>query len=614
MKYKILLIALFFSFCSFASEQKNILILNSYHSGLSWTDSIVKSIKNELSDLSNCVIHIEDMDSKRRYSSEHFQLLKEYYKRKYTDTKIDLIISTDDNAYSFLIKNKKELFGDIPSLFCGVNNVHIPPKGYNGVFENPYLKKTLEIILKNHPDYSKIVFVADYSRTGDSTIKELKSRLDKLPEYTKYEIFRAHTIKELQTKLSKLDPNSIVLYLLFNRDSNGNYYTYSNGFNLVKNYCSVPIYCIWDFYLSKGVIGGAIITGKQQGKQVALMAKKVLAGISIDQLKPILSKHEYTFDYHELAKFGIPIDQLPKESIIINSPYSFVKENKILAFLTFTVILLLVIIIVVMGINNHLRKSKIAKEKLHLIEIKANNAELEKAIQIAEESNRLKSAFLANMSHEIRTPMNSILGFTELLSTDNLENEKKKKFIQIIQKNANSLLCIISDILDISKIETNQLNIVKQKCNLNELFETIEENYNSLKEKYEDHELDFRIQIPEANYNINTDPIRLLQIFNNLIENALKFTNKGKIEIGYQIKDKSVVFFVSDTGIGISEAEQQIIFDRFRQAEIDTNSRKYSGTGLGLAICKSLVELLGGSIRIQSKLNKGTTFYFTHPF
>lgn len=599
----------------YAFSPKKILILNSYHSGLSWTDSIVSSIKHEFADDLSCSIFIEDMDSKRNFSEKYLDFLKRTYKEKYQEKTFDLIISTDNNAYDFLLKYRDEVFGEVPVLFCGFNGDIIPPKGYSGVFENLDFCSTIHLIEQNHPNYSEIVVFSDFSTTGKSIINYLEKDISDMNHPIRIKIIQALTIEDLKSKMTSLDKQSVVLYLLFNRDSEGNYYTYESSFKEVQRFCNVPIYCVWDFYLNKGAVGGALMIGRDQGKQVSEMAKKVLAGTPIDDIPTMKAQYKYVFDNNQLNRFHIQRNKLPENSKIINIPYSFIRENKDIVILTLTVLILLTIIIIVMTINIHLRKVKAQKEKIHLQEIKRNQKKLKKAKEKAEESSRLKSAFLANMSHEIRTPMNAILGFTELLSRDDVEREKRVRFIGIIQKNTKNLLHLINDILDISKIETNQLKIVKTRIKLLDLFETLRLNYESLIAQQEDKKLQLIITLPEDSQilEINTDSIRLQQIFNNLIENSIKFTITGEIEIGYEIIDKSLLFFVRDTGIGIPENRHEVIFDRFRQADLDANTRQYGGTGLGLAISKSLVEMLGGKIWIKSVVNEGTIFYFSIP-
>ena len=243
------------------------------------------------------------------------------------------------------------------------------------------------------------------------------------------------------------------------------------------------------------------------------------------------------------------------------------------------------------------------------------NTELEKAIAKAQESERLKTAFLANMSHEIRTPLNSILGFSELLSPD-LEEEKFDDYGEIIRNSGSQLLQIINDILDFSKLESNQLPLFSSLCNINKIMQEIYSIQRQNKKLRKSNAIHFKVpQIDLSNdIFLKTDPGRLKQILNNLINNAIKFTKSGFVEFGYSLKTgkKDVIeFYVKDTGIGISETKQETIFERFVQIE---NFSVKEGNGLGLSICKGLVELLGGDIWIESKLNEGSCFYFTLPF
>lgn len=239
-------------------------------------------------------------------------------------------------------------------------------------------------------------------------------------------------------------------------------------------------------------------------------------------------------------------------------------------------------------------------------------SDLKRAKEKAEESDNLKSAFLANMSHEIRTPMNGIMGFTELLKDPSLNGEQQKEFIAIIQKSGDRMLSTINDIIDISKIESNlvtvDLSTFELKFFLSEIRLFFEPEIKK-KQLY----IDFiNAQDPDSPM-IKSDPTKLNSILTNLIKNAIKFTKTGGITFGYQFINESVEFFVKDTGIGIPPDRQNAIFDRFVQADI-ADSRVYEGSGLGLAISKSYTEMLGGSIRLESEQNKGTTFYITLPY
>lgn len=236
--------------------------------------------------------------------------------------------------------------------------------------------------------------------------------------------------------------------------------------------------------------------------------------------------------------------------------------------------------------------------------------ELIRARKKAEDSDNLKSAFLANLSHEIRTPMNAIVGFSTLLKDEGLSAEKRDNYISIIQNSSNHLLSIINDIIEISKIDTNQvvpnINSVKINLLLNEIFQIF-----SMSSRETGIALELKKAEIPGELDIMTDEVKLRQVIINLLTNAFKFTENGKIEFGYEINNM-LLFFVKDTGIGIDEKYHSLIFERFRQVENEISLNK-GGSGLGLAISKAYVEMLGGKIYLESSLNSGSKFWFTIP-
>ena len=233
-----------------------------------------------------------------------------------------------------------------------------------------------------------------------------------------------------------------------------------------------------------------------------------------------------------------------------------------------------------------------------------------KAKEKAEESDKLKSAFLANMSHEIRTPMNTIIGFSEMLSKKDISDEQRAKYFRLVSDSSESLLNLIDDILDISRIESGQLSIVKSKINP---FLLVQEMQLVFKKQLKQEESKIKILINVGSeiedIEIFNDIFRLKQILNNLITNAIKFTTKGKIEIGFVKNEDVLTFYVSDTGSGITKTRQKSIFKRFNQ-NVDNTIK---GTGLGLAISKQLIGLMGGELWLESDVKKGSTFFFTLP-
>ncbi|PKQ63877.1 hypothetical protein BZG02_07620 [Labilibaculum filiforme] len=306
--------------------------------------------------------------------------------------------------------------------------------------------------------------------------------------------------------------------------------------------------------------------------------------------KSVKSHGSWAYEYRFVSKEG-------KITLVEGSAKPlFNKENELIGYL---------------GSNVDITDRK--KAELLLLE---KNEELIVAKEKAEESDRLKSAFLANMSHEIRTPMNSIMGFSELLREPNLTGEQQQKYVRIISESGVRMLNIIDDIVDISKIEAGLMELEIEKINVNEQIEYIHSLFNP-EVAAKGMQFGFKKALSDKEAVIETDQDKLFAILSNLVKNSIKYSEKGSIKLGYElIKEEDgdlLQFYVKDTGIGISEDRQVAIFERFIQADIlDKMARQ--GAGLGLAISKSYVEMLGGKIWVESKLGKGSGFYFCLPY
>ncbi len=258
------------------------------------------------------------------------------------------------------------------------------------------------------------------------------------------------------------------------------------------------------------------------------------------------------------------------------------------------------------------QNEELERHRSHLEElVQTRTKELVAAKEKAEESNRLKTAFLQNMSHEIRTPMNGILGFTNLLSEPNLSPIETQRYIHVINKSGERLMNTINDIVDISVIEAKQVSLNFESF---ELGSVLYDMIDFFEMKVEEKGLKLLLDCDAAllQKKVIADKTKLNSILSNLIKNAIKFTHKGEVTIGVEEQESQLQFIIKDTGIGIPDNRKKAIFNRFEKADIE-DEKVYEGSGLGLAIAKAFVEILGGKIWLESKVNKGSTFYFTIP-
>lgn len=318
------------------------------------------------------------------------------------------------------------------------------------------------------------------------------------------------------------------------------------------------------------------------GKSPAILSAPGMNDLQM--VKESLEK-AYNGEQNTISFWGLRKDQsiFPKEVVL--SPGFFFGEK--------------VIIAVSRDVSEHIRITK----------------ELTEAKNKAEENDKLKSAFLANMSHEIRTPMNAILGFSELVKEPETDAKERVQFLDIINKSAHHLLHLINDIVDISKIHANQLNISQNQCHINALLHEKYISFSSELDLLKNKNIKLELEFGLSNEKdlVVTDISRLEQILNNIIGNAIKFTREGKITIAYALIEHEIVFSITDTGIGVDDKQREIIFERFMQAD-PSISREFGGTGLGLAISKACTELLGGEIWLESEKGVGTKMSFSIPY
>lgn len=343
---------------------------------------------------------------------------------------------------------------------------------------------------------------------------------------------------------------------------------------------------------------------------------------------------EYTNKYHAISDSIFDINT-SRQLALLSNAYEIQKKDREMeiqelrlseqrsrinkqqvAVISLSAVILLIIIYTLIIIRQYNLRIRAWRQLLvQHNQILKSRQELILAKNKAEESDRLKSAFLVNLSHELRTPMNGIMGFTDLLQRGNATDEQRKIYISYIASSSRQLLRVLNDIIDISAIETNQLELTSESCDLDEIMTGLLDTFEQEKKDREKDHIEIIYEAPDENDKITiiSDKRRLSQIIFNLLSNALTFTREGRISFGYKVVgDTTIRIFVKDTGIGIERSKFEMIFDRFRQVD-DSTTRQHGGSGLGLAISRELLHLMNGNIHLESEVGKGTTFYAEIP-
>lgn len=616
---------------------KNVLLINSYHQGYIWTDSLTSGIITTLKRYPEITVYIQDLNSKQ-FGQSNFESEKNHIRNKFAGISFDGILVTDNDALDFALHYNDYLFPNRPVVFAGISNPEAYPLNgslYYGFKETVNTKPVLDFVRKILPEARRLLVLTDLTTTGKIYRKELANQA---AGYNGFSVFFPEVIDldSIYKVVSSENEYDAIYYIGINQDKNGRSVDFASLLDTITQLAKVPVLNNDPLFNGKGVMGGLYQSGKKHGSAAANLLLQLMDSTRSKPSKRIdETGSNYYFDRKILDKFYIPLTRIPVGSTIINNPQGLNKKPFIIL-----VIALVFLILIVLFLYNSTRRMKKAERKIRsqfkMIrtqndeltkahdqlssvitelaatndQLKETNKNLSEAKKKAEESDNLKSAFLANVSHEIRTPLNSIVGFSSLLIEPDLSEETKNMYAGMIESNTESLLVLIDEIIDLSKIEAQQLTLKKQDFSVDILMEELFQIFNQGHKKPTVELKTNRIS-PDKELFVFSDRVRLKQILINLLSNAFKFTDSGFIEMGYfHSENGEICLYVKDTGIGVKKEHHQAIFHRFRKLN-DNSARVYRGTGLGLAITQKLVELLGGKIWIESEPGNGTVFFFT---
>ena len=605
-------------------ERECILIVSSYNPDTRRMARFITEFEQQILALGiPCDICIETLECKGIADAALWMSLIDNMITRYESRSLRAVVLLGQEAWASFVS-----LGRIPEgvmCFCGFvssNGVMLPPppdslqtwkprsveyqgmtdslKTVGGMLNRYNIRRNVELIRSLYPQVENIALVTDNTYGGISLQALVREEWKHYPDLNLILVDSRQGEEAVHEAYASLPPRSAVMLGTWRVGCDGEYLMQRSLIELVQSNPRIPVFSITRTCIGDVAIGGYVPEYESGAPLIATQIKKYYDTGRIDDVHFHTSKNVYLFDSRKLKDWKIAEYALPKGSVVEDTiAAKLSKYSRYIELLVLGILLLVLLLVFVTWLLLRVQRLKRTLEE--------REGQLVVARERAEESDMLKSAFLANMSHEIRTPLNAIVGFSSLMQSEELSQEERAEYCDIVVNNSEMLLTLLNDILDISSLECGKIRFnyaseeIVQICQ-HALMTTAHTRQEGVKGRFE---------CAVDSFMLTTDAHRLSQILINLLTNAGKFTSEGSITLGVEIDKEhgEVLFSVTDTGPGIPPDKQEMVFNRFEKLE----GNKKKGTGLGLAICRQIAVIIGGRIWVDPTYTGGARFIFAHP-
>jgi len=567
-------------------------------------------------------IYSEYLETNKFPGENQRVVLRDYLRRKYADRRMDVVIANGHACLDFLLEFRGTLFSDTPIVFSTIKKPAFDEAasgaGATGIVYMQSQRATLDLALTLHPD-TRQVFVISGTTAHDKQLEsETRRQLEGYEHRLAVTYLTDLPLAELVTRVRTLPQRSIILYLWQQMVTEQSTVESPEVLAAVVNSARVPIYGLTSSNVGRGIVGGYVATVERNVVTLADLSRRLADGArAVDipvQTAPVVPM----FDWHQLQRWGISEGRLPPGSIVrFREPtmWQQYRSTIVAALVVFAFQAFLIGALLIQRRRAQRSRVELEQYKAHLESlVRERTAELVEARDQAVAANQSKSTFLAHMSHELRTPLNAILGFTGLVLRDQALPEKHRQDLAIVDRSGEHLLGLIDEVLDMAKIETGAGVVDIAPVDLHDL---VNDAVTLLGERARSKNLGLLHDISSRTPRfVRTDPRKVRQVLTNLVANALKYTDEGKVVVrvdaspAEHASGAGILIEVEDTGVGIAPEDQARIFDPFVQVG---GAQSRHGTGLGLSITRHFVNLLGGTIAVESAAGRGSKFCVTIP-